>query len=307
MTYNDAVSVRAPIAIGIECGVKAKEMISLVNALKVETLDIDFKNDQLLISGPTSRAGMISVVDWSERMKTVMETLKVDPAAWLPVPSDLQDAIRICSFSTSKELIMGALCCINIKDDKVCSCDDYRISTYQLGSSINANVLVRGNDIIGATKLGRFAFYNITDAWLHIKFEDETIYSCRRVWDDYPDVGGFFEKKDGLPISFSTDVLASLERNMVFAEGEKETQLDTKVTIKPGGAGTLHSYKDGVGWEEEDIQVGYDGKDEIVFKANPVFLSQVINKSMGVTYCPNERRLVFESGQFNHVLSVVQN
>jgi DNA polymerase III sliding clamp (beta) subunit (PCNA family) len=291
-TYNDEVAVSHPISIALEGAVSAKEFYALVNKVKTEELSLEIKNDELLLTGSKAKAGLCI----EHELLLPLEQLGM-PDKWLELPETFCKAIQFCLFSASKNETQAVLTCIHVIGQYVESCDNFRITSFDMGAgseqSFPEELLIpalAAKDIADSNPVE----YAVTEGWLHFRNEKDVTFSCRYFDDAYPDYSPFLEC-EGSELTFPATLPEILDRASIMGDGERVTiVLDKNELI-------VATEKD-VGWFEESVDVKYTGA-PVEFDIQPEFMKSIL-KFKG-TAVIGETALKFENEQFIHVVKIL--
>lgn len=291
-TYNDEVAVSMPLAVDFEGAVSAKEFQALINKFKTEEISIELNKGELLVTGGKSKAGL--------RLETNI-TLPLEelgmPEEWIELPEKFCKAVQFCLFSASKDANKAVLMNIHVFDQFVESCDNYRVTQYDMGKDaegvFDEELLIPASaakDII----VNKPVEYAITDGWLHFRNEDDITFSCRYFEAEYPDFSVFLECV-GTNIEFPATLPDILDRADVLSDGER-------VTIILEGNDLIVTTENDAGWFEEGIDTKYKGK-PVEFDIQPDFMKSIMK--FNGTAVIGERALRFDSENFVHVVKLL--
>jgi DNA polymerase III sliding clamp (beta) subunit (PCNA family) len=290
-SFNNEVAVNHPIKVGFEGAVPAKEFLALITKVKAEEIALTVNKGELLLVGSKAKAGLRLEEDITLPLEDVG-----DPEDWCELPSSFNKAVGFCLFSASKDDSKAILQNIHIKGQFVESCDNYRITRYDMGKSANfVDALlipaVAAKDIISHEP----TFFAETDGWLHFRNDDDVTYSCRTAKADYPDFTPFL-KSDGVELSFPPTLPEIMDRADVMSDGMRvsiilEEDFLTVCTENESG------------WFEESIEAKYKGAD-VEFEIQPIFIKEIL-KYKGTAFI-NEKTLCFESDNFKHVVQLLK-
>ena len=292
-TYNDEVAVSFPIDIDIEGAVPAKEFFALVNKVKAEEFELTIKDNELLLKGSKAKAGL--------RLEKEI-TLPIDaigePSKWYELPETFAEAVKFCLFSASRNENHQALTCIHIFDGFAESCDNHRITRYDMGEgsekAFPSELLIKATitkDICSHNPVE----YGITDGWLHFRNENDVTFACRYFNNiDYPDFDRFLECK-GETLKFPAELQSVMDRASVLSDGDRVTLIVEKGEI-------LVTTQNQSGWFEESLPVEYKGE-PVEFDIQPEFMNKILAFNGEVTIGQNALR--FDNDDFIHVVQIL--
>lgn len=294
VTYNDEISISHPVAgLGITGTIPADPLYQLLSKFKDEEVDLELKKSEVLLTVKTEKTGL----PFSPEVKLPLEELK-GATNWKPVPPTLTEALQFCMFSCSRDMSKPVLTCIHIcQDGTVESCDNHRITRYQVGK------LPIKTFLLPATSSQRIIKPEIVSiaegkGWIHFKTKSETVYSCRVYSENYPDTTKFFDV-EGKEIKLPKSLPDLLEKAEVFSE--REFLLDQRVDITLKDNKMKITSRGALGWYEGEVNVKYK-EQPIQFSIHPQFLREIVGKVQ--TCIIGERVMKFEGENWKHVVSL---
>ena len=294
VTYNDEVAVSYPIDIDLEGAVVAKDFFGLVNKIKADEFELTIKGNELLLKGSKAKSGL--------RLEKKI-TLPIDavgvPEEWIDLPDLFCDGINFCLFSASKNEAHAALTCLHINGDFIESCDNHRITRFDMGEGAGLafpTPLLVSASICKDIAASKPIEYGVTKGWLHFRNENEVTFSCRYYNNiDYPNFDEFLEVS-GTPFTFPAELHEVMDRAKVMSNGERVTLiLETKELIVTS--------ENENGWFEESIEC--DCKCEpIEFDIQPEFMNSLLSFKGEITI--GNGRLFFQNDEFIHVVKLLK-
>jgi DNA polymerase III sliding clamp (beta) subunit (PCNA family) len=296
VTYNDYICISHPLETDFQCSIKAEEFYKILQSMKEENIDIECNKDMLVkINGKSSRAGLTAMKEG--KIDEYIKQLDIKSIrGWTSLPKDFIQGIYLCMFSVSKDMTSGALSCISIKDTYIASSDDLRISQYVMESGLKKEILIPLQSVVELVKY-QVTKFNLTDAWIHFKTDEGLIFSSRIVKDNFPDISAFFAL-EGAKIELPKELQSVLSLIKIVVEDAVDI-IDQKVEIIIKKNQITCRGEGKIGWAEQDIPCSYKGKD-IKFSVNPLFLTQILNKSTKVII--GEGKALFELDNFKHIM-----
>ena len=244
----------------------------------------------------------------------LIRDLNLASLTFKPIPESFIDAVNICNLSGNAENIRGVA--VTDCEDGACvyETDSTRVCINKLSEHMDP-FWVDDSTFNNAFKVGTPSGYCVSDAWLHLKYADGTIFSAKRKdHSAYP-----FDSLATFPKAFETaqvvvkgrlpsNIAEAVSRVAILASGvDKKNARLVRMTFRKDEL-ELYAEKMGgeasetVPWEtplEEDPQ----GMEVWV---NTSFLLEASNKVMDFTLCymdvdptaPPSPSLVFQSGEF---------
>jgi len=290
-SFNDEIAVSHPFEVGFEGAVPAKEFLAFISKVKSEQITLKLDKNELLLVGSKAKAGL--------RLEGISLTLgDIDtPNKWIELPAEFNNAISFCLFSACTDDSKPILQNIHVKGGYVESCDNYRITRYDMGrtasKSFQDELLIpakAAKDIVSQKPIE----LGITDGWLHFRNDNGVTFSCRIVDAEYPDFAQFLECT-GEEFEFPTTLSEVLGRADVMSDGKKVTVIleNDLMTI---------STENQSGWFEESIEIKYKGKD-CEFEILPLFLKSIVKHKGKVVL--SEQVLMFDNDNFKHIVKLL--
>lgn len=291
-SFNDEIAVSHPIKVGFTGAVPAKEFLAFINKTKADEISLTVKDSELLIVGSKAKAGLRLEQDITLPIDDIGE-----PEDWTELPSPFNKAVGFCLFSASKDESKAILMNIHVKGQYAESCDNYRITRYDMGkasaSAFPNELLIpafAAKDIITHEPTE----YAVTDGWLHFRNDDDVVFSCRTIVDTYPDFEPYLVC-EGEVLEFPQSISEIMDRADVLSDGERVSIIleEDFITV---------CTENQAGWFEESIEAKYKGKDA-EFEIQPEFIKSIL-KHKGKAKI-NEKVLMFESDLFKHVVQLL--
>jgi DNA polymerase III sliding clamp (beta) subunit (PCNA family) len=291
-SYNDMITIVHPFESEIVGTVPAEEFYKLLQKFSDETLEITQDENEISIKGENIEAGI-----------KLENEIKIDPVEtgkikrWLSLPNNFDQALKLCLFSASKNMVKPEFSCIYVKEDVVVSCDNFRASRVSLDKKIHHPLLIPAltvKELIDHDPIS----YQTDSNWLHFKNKEDSIFSIRIFSGEYPDISDLFNI-EGNGIILPSDLAASLDKAQILTSTEFEQDMFVTLKIEPNhitcrGEGV-------VGWVEERVKIDYEGPD-FEIKINPLFLEQVLNHTTKTVI--GDRSILFQGDNFEHVISL---
>lgn len=289
---NDDIAVSVPFPIGIKGRTQATELLKLLKKLRGKDVVITKPDKEFEIKCGKTTVGLYEVSGDSESPFDASEIKD-----WTKLPDDFSQGLKFCAFSAANE--GSQLDCLLAKDDKIASSDHFRITRYFMNTPIEneikvpckaAKMLISYNPI----------FINDNGSWLHFKNEDDVIFSCRTIAEEYPDVDAHFEPvEDFVNIELPKELNEIISRVKILSS---KSELNTNmINIKIANNEMLISSTNDIGHIEEPIEVDYDGE-EIEFLVDPDMLNQILPHVESITIGEN---LYFNGEKFDHIIALM--
>lgn len=302
-SYNNEVSVSVEFPIGIEGSVIGEDFHGMIREADVARISLETDEGKITMKGGTFNAKMQQREDIDE-IKALISSLQLSDLDWEPLPSDILEGMRYCSFTVTDDIPLIAGLSVMGKD--VVSSDNIRISWYTLDEPIEGRIRIAGKSVKELLQYADLTEFSTDPGWAHFRSSSKVIYSCRIIPEDFPDVEGHF-KDDGevCEIVFPSGFNKTLKRVEILCAGkgtrDKEIELDIlKKKIVCRGE------KPERGSIEEVAACDYNGKSIKNLRINPIFLRQIISKNNVMKHVPESGKVMFETDKFKHLMMLFE-
>ena len=178
-TYNDTIAVSTPLtAEGLEGAVKAADLYKLVTKINAPMINIEVNGPEVNISGGRTKARM-TMID-ATRVQEYINTLGLDAAEWKKLPGGFMEAVTLCKLSCNPSPLRGIAVAAapDGQNAQVMSTDQSRISVGSLQGPMDP-LWIDDPVVNDLMKLGDPTDYAMGGPWLHLKYADGTIFSCK--------------------------------------------------------------------------------------------------------------------------------
>lgn len=297
LTYNDRICISYPFKTDFQCSVPADEFHKILVNLNQENVDLELKQDKLMIKCGKTKAGLATATGGEilDIVKSLnLEKMRETP---LPLPKDFLEGVALCMFSASKDQTNQILTCLFIEDKYIASTDDFRISEYVMESDIDCSTLIPSSSIAELIKFD-VCRYNKDGAWIYF-FTDSGVCFCSRVtlgkfplYEDF--FGGFDQKEIRLPADLKQTVLTSA----ILTEGETDT--DKEVEIEIDKKKLRCKGQNRIGWVETELDI--ETEHTIKFAINPSFFIKILGHTQSMYFGGN--KALFKSKNFRHIIAL---
>ena len=298
VSFNDEVAVSVPFEIGIRASVHADSFLKLVGKMASGRISVELGDNEVVISDGKTTAGF-AVSGEAEQPDIGLSSIK----KWHDLPEDFCKAVSFCAFSAATDISKGVLTCVNISGGTVSSCDNFRLTTYDMEYELPeaASMMIPRkvvNPLVESSPI-KVAITGDRNNWLHFQNEDGVIFSCRQMPSGtYPDIEHLLDV-EGERVVLPRDMSETLERTEILAAyGEYGGQF---VEFHLSKDKMLCRGESDRGWIEESVDIEYDGP-ELSLIADPHMISQIL-KHVNVATVGD--RMLFEGDNFKHVISLM--
>lgn len=310
-TFNDDLSFSYWVETGVTGVVSAKDLHKVLTKMKGESIQIisDTKSISLTDSRTTLRLTQFPE-DAVEKLKNKIVSLETEGLNWQPVPKGFVEGLPSCLFKEGKDSPYGKLYGVVFVGRNIIATDNYRISRYQMESSIsNKPFRLSTRDLSKLNK--EFEYVAIKGDWFHLKSKDNLIASVRMMpIRDYPldDVMKIFDEvgsgDDSEIYKFPEDLKKSIELTTILAGiGEDELNFSTQISLWREGAYLLVKGRNNVGevvdripWSEGVLPEG------VQMQMSPLFLKKVLPITRCFKLAPTRNLVIFVAPNFSYLI-----
>lgn len=290
-TYNDKISISHETDLNIgDFAIQGEELFKILNKLKEEEIDLEIVKNKLQVTAGKTKA----VLNIDNEIKVPMIDI---PDDFDPLPANFTHAVKFCLFSVSKNMTKPELTCLNITENQVQSCDNFRLTFHDLDGELQA-FLLQGS---AAEQLIKYSpvEYVIDNSWIHFANESGVIFSCRTVNYTYPDIDSL-SKVEGNDVHLPQSLTESVEKAEILATEEFEQDRFISLTLsknklKVKGEGQL-------GWIEDEIKIDYKGE-KSTLKVHPNHFVDILKHLEKAVIGDNS--ILFLGDEFCHVISLI--
>lgn len=295
VTYNDEISISHPISnLGIQGAIQADKLYGFLNKVTKDEIEIQSTNNQLIITSGRSKAGLAI----QQEIRLPLDEITTADQ-WEPVPDNFMDALKFTVLSCSNDMSRPVLTCVHVNGQGVVeSCDNYRLSVYELGSTLPSTFLLPANS---AKELIKFKPNQmaVTEAWAHFKTEAGTVFSCRVFNDTYPDIKPLLAVQ-GIELQLPKTLDKVLDRASVFAK--RDHVLDEQIQLTLNDKRLMIRAEADAGWFEETVNLSYTG-DPVTIGIHPNMLRQIVQQTN--TAVLGQQSIKFQGPNWSHVIALI--
>lgn len=317
-SYNGEIAVSAPCDTqNVSFSVKGLDFYNLVSRMSDVMLSLEIVEGKVKIKAGRTKASM-TLLDSSKVMELIKD-LDLASLEYKPVSEEFIDAVRICSLAGNAESIKGVAVSDYEDTSAVFETDTNRVCINKLPEKMDA-FWVDDATFNNALKVGTPNQYCVSETWLHLKYEDGTVFSAKRKdHSAYP-----FETLAAFPEAFKNaqvivkgrlpnNIAEAVSRVAILASGvENKNARLVRLTFSKT---ELDLYAEKVGGEasetipwESELEEDPQGVEVWV---NTSFLLEASNKVMDFTLCylnmdpsaPPSLSLAFQSGEYMQFVS----
>jgi len=292
ITFNGEIACRAKTDLKLIGAVQAKPLLSMLEKLPEDELELRTQEGELIVIGKRRSTGIRMENEVLIPVENVERAKK-----FKPLNDDFLDAISMAQACTGKDQNKFWTTCVHIHPKWIEACDNYQILRYKLNTGIDnkQGVLVRGTSIKHIVNLEMTAMAE-TDTWIHFKNKTGLVFSCCKWIEEYKtqELTSYI-KFDGTRTVFPKGIAEASERANIFSEENMDSNY-IKVQLRPG---KLKIRGEGIsGWYSETKKIAYKGK-PLEFLIPPSLLVE-LTKRHNECEVSNER-LKVNGGQWVYV------
>lgn len=293
MSYNDQVSVRCPVDLGIAGTVVAAPLLSFLGRATGDEIEVEQKDNELLLKCGRARAG----IPLQDGIPAHIDGIKIPRKGWQELPKKFLDAVRLCLFTAGKDMSKEILTNLHIDGTSIESSDNYRITRARMGKGLEVEGLLI--PAAAARHLPSFAPTEMAvgKSWVHFRNGDKAVLSCRLFAGEFPDISPYLKAK-GAEIEFPEGLKDVLDRAGVFSVADFDNDRSVSIAVKKGKLSVRAEGPDG--WFEEKVKA--KGIDDLSFSIHPDFLADILKHSAKATV--GENRIVFKDKGFTHAVNL---
>lgn len=297
MTFNNEVACRAPTSLdsSIYGAVKAQPVLSILEKLPEDTIEIAVDNGQFLIYGERRNVAKIRMED---EVRLEINTVEKPVDEWLPLPEDFADAIAMvqeCAKVHDEHKFV--LMCVHIHPKWIEANDNAQLARYLIKTGVRQPTLVKREAIRHVSFLGMTEITE-TPSWLHFRNPSGTIMSCRRYIENFPDLAG--KPGKGLNAKGEPAVLPKglIEACSIADTFSKENIDNNRILIRlrPGEMQVKGESASGSYMEPKKLK--YNGP-SISFLISPKLLTELIKKHIECEIAPDALKVT--AGKLTYV------
>ena len=290
-TFNDQIMVAQEFNTGIKGSIGGQTLLKVLQKIPDETITLEPTDDEIIIRGKNKEIGL------KLTPASIDIPFSISNTDWYKLPTKFVEGLKLCIISTSRDATKGPLVCIRLKDDQLTSCDNYRLTIYQLDTKFEFTFLLPRT---AAEHLIRYSptLFSSTAEWLHFMNEEKTVFSCRSVADNYPDIGQLLDFK-GEWVKFPSGFKDAIERAGLLSTAEFDYERKVQLTLSDGEIECKGEGEDG--WFRETNELQYQG-DTKSFNIHPTYLGEILSHISKVRL--GDDKLLFRGKDFQHVIAL---
>ena len=287
-SYNGAVAISYPVAVGIDGAVKAAELAKILDKMAGEDVEIvRADNDIMLTCGATKL--LMHVVD--SGLGELLQELQLEALDWVTLPEGFMQALDLAALTAARNAALGPLNGVFFGDGVMASSDNMRAvvvaaPVYQDGPSFI--LPVGAADVLHA--IGGLNSVALSGAWAHFLTDDGAVISARLLGGEFPlgRVRKVIARAQAAPSRFvlPAALRGVLERVGVLAYSDDADR--SYIVLKSEGGTLLVTGEQAAGAVEEALPVTPEEfPDGVEFGVCPSFLLDVLDSATVFSYTEN--------------------
>lgn len=303
VTYNDEISVSAPVPLDIEGAVPANELYKLLRLMADKEVHITINDNRVVINNNKHLIAKILIEP--EILIPIHQLPTPDHTGWIAVDEDFIWKMRLALFSVSKNSAKPVLTCLHWYNNTLEATDNLRVTRCTTNVPLPKGVKILFPNSSASALLRRNpTAFKLVDDWLHFQVDHGAIFSCRTFEGKFPDLGRVLGVECNNAIKFPRHFIKSLERAMVLADQDSLGEHRVKISID-NNVLSLKAAKD-VG-EFEDCFVARCDKNH-AFWAEPASLIEILKHETRANFSNRDEDkglfLKFEGDGFVHLIAL---
>jgi len=292
-SYNDEILIVNPIRTKIKGAVPANELISLLQKMKDDKIEVEQKKNEVEIKGETTKA----VIKTSDTSFPEITT----PKKWKNLQEDFIEGMKYCKFSVAEQ--GNVLSNVLLTKDRIISCDNYRITEFIM----KKETFIKKKHLIPSSAISALIshkpiFFSSDKSWLFFRNEEGASLCIRKTNEKYPDIESILsEKIKGTKIKLPDELREGLQRTKILSDEDIVTgNRIVNINIRKNRL-TCHG-ECAIGRIDETMKIDYKGKD-ISFAIVPDFLNEILGRTQNMTV--GDSSLKFKIKNLVHIIQLI--
>lgn len=292
-SFNEeiACSIPSDLPDKIEGAVQGPPLIAQLRKWNEEIIELDFKEEEVLITGKNRKAG----IRWAKDIILPMDLVE-KPSKWAKLDDDFADAVAMVEACASKDESVFNQTCVHITPNYMEAFDNYHLTRYTIKTPITAPLLVR-RDSIKHILTRDVSKISETETWLHFKGRSGLNFSCLKFMESFENLDSIIKMK-GTKLSLPKSLAEDVARAELFTQENQDSNLVTveiisgKMRIRGTGAS---------GWFQSVKKLKYTGKPR-KFMVPPALLIELLKRH---TECEIDNdKIKVDGGRFVYIASL---
>lgn len=300
VTYNDEISISHPIkGIDFEGVIKAEELYGLLSKLNKDEITIDIKEEELQVKCGRVKAGLRLEED-------ISLPVSIPSGKWkkIPNPDQFSTFMELAARTCSSDMSQPKLTCVSIRNGLITGSDGSRL--IQCNGSKVGEFLIPASSVLELIKINPDSLL-VQKSWIHFKNKDGSIFSCRRLNEDYvaqDRIEEFLDLKKKSEIEFPMKITEILDRVRQFAKRDYLEDEVIEVMIDDGKIQLKAQTEDTKSWIEE--QASIKCKESIAFMITPVLFDDILKMTRICILDKLMTKVKFVTDDWEYVIMLVE-
>ena len=287
-SYNGAVAISYPVAVGIDGAVKAAELAKILDKMAGEDVEIAGADNGIMLKCGATKL-LMHVVD--SGLGELLQELQLEALDWVTLPEGFMQALDLAVLTAARNAALGPLNGVFFGDGVMASSDNMRAvvvaaPVYQDGPSFI--LPVGAADVLRA--IGGLNSVALSGAWAHFLTDNGTVISARLLGGEFPlgRVREVIARAQAAPSRFvlPAALRGVLERVGVLAYSDDADR--SYIVLKSEGGTLLVTGEQAAGAVEEALPVTPEEfPDGVEFGVCPSFLLDVLDSATVFSYTEN--------------------
>ena len=287
-SYNGAVAISYPVAVGIDGAVKAAELAKILDKMAGEDVEIARVDNGIMLKCGATKL-LMHVVD--SGLGELLQELQLEALDWVTLPEGFMQALDLAVLTAARNAALGPLNGVFFGDGVMASSDNMRAvvvaaPVYQDGPSFI--LPVGAADVLRA--IGGLNSVALSGAWAHFLTDNGTVISARLLGGEFPlgRVREVIARAQAAPSRFvlPAALRGVLERVGVLAYSDDADH--SYIVLKSEGGTLLVKGEQAAGAVEEALPVTLEEfPDGVEFGVCPSFLLDVLDSATVFSYTEN--------------------
>ena len=287
-SYNGAVAISYPVAVGIDGAVKAAELAKILDKMAGEDVEIARVDNGIMLKCGATKL-LMHVVD--SGLGELLQELRFEALDWVTLPEGFMQALDLAALTAARNAALGPLNGVFFGDGVMASTDNMRAvvvaaPVYQDGPSFI--LPVGAADVLHA--IGGLNSVALSGAWVHFLTDDGAVISARLLGGEFPlgRVREVIARAQAAPSRFvlPAALRGVLERVGVLAYSDDADR--SYIVLKSEGGTLLVTGEQAAGAVEEALPVtSEEFPDGVEFGVCPSFLLDVLDSATVFSYTEN--------------------
>lgn len=301
--YNGKIAISTPIDFELDCSVPAEDMLKVIKSVDSKEVTLSVENDLLYVHSSDMRATISTEVEEAAALTAIgnFDLYDLLNCKGKDIPDNFIQGLSICQYSASRNADdVNNLNCIFVNGHDIWAGDGYRATIYNLNGRMST-VMIPLSSAVELTKFDPVS-YSITQGWMHLIDDKDTVFSLRVVEGDYPDIVEIINKfSPNVSIEFPNEMKDVVESLGNIAESPVENFKVLEIEVM-GEEIQCHVEKSGV---YATKNLSFPGnKCDASFLISSVMLASILGTTREMEL--NDNFALFSGPDFQHMIVLVE-